>query len=181
MRRRRSANRLRATRRFETRATVATGWRRGPSTVIAVACSNRLRPERGEHCGDCGYGRCFNPWLLESAMATRRGYVNQLRLGLTSTHDLTAVGGSPRHRDDLAAPTGAAHPVRRSTSERRKSAYRAFHNECGHVPESEKRQVYAVYGNRGHASGQYEVDHFDPARTRRQQQHPQTCGREPGD
>ena len=31
-----------------------------------------------------------------------------------------------------------------------------------HVPESEKRQVYAEYGIRSHASGQYEVDHLIP-------------------
>jgi len=30
------------------------------------------------------------------------------------------------------------------------------------VPESEKRQVYAEYGIRSHASGQYEVDHLIP-------------------
>ena len=31
-----------------------------------------------------------------------------------------------------------------------------------HVPESEKRQVYAEYGIRSHSSGQYEVDHLIP-------------------
>jgi hypothetical protein len=31
-----------------------------------------------------------------------------------------------------------------------------------HVPESEKRQVYAEYGIRSRSSGQYEVDHLIP-------------------